>query len=165
MSDKDPAKLKPNRPKLSLHVPEPPFRPGDTPDFSSLKLPAAGSAPRPDTSVPAVDTHPLTTDLVRVLGDDYKAVGPWDPKLDPDTLRKMLRNMVTVRIFDDRPDGPGTEGRRPGERRPPARGRPVGRILAPHADRRRRAYPALRRTALARAAHLTERRRHAPWAA
>ena len=37
-----------------------------------------------------------------MLDDDDKAVGPWDPKLDPDTLRKMLRDMVTVRIFDDR---------------------------------------------------------------
>ena len=56
MSDKDPARLKPNRPKLALHVPEPPFRPGDTPDFSSLKIPEAGSAPRPDTSVPPAET-------------------------------------------------------------------------------------------------------------
>src|SRR5881275_170736 len=102
MSDKDPSKLRPNRPKLALHVPEPPFRPGDTPDFSSLKIPAAGAAPRPDVAAPATETHPLTTHLVRVLGDDNKAVGPWDPKLDPDTLRKMLRDMVTVRIFDDR---------------------------------------------------------------
>ena len=101
MSDKDPS-LRRNAPKLALHVPEPPFRPGDTPDFSSLKIPAAGSAPRPDTTAPAAETHPLTTALVRVLGDDNKAVGAWDPKLDPDTLRKMLRDMVTVRIFDDR---------------------------------------------------------------
>ncbi len=101
MSDKDPA-LRRNAPKLELHVPEPPFRPGDTPDFSSLKVPPAGTAPRPDTSVAAAETHPLTTALVRVLGDDNKAVGPWDPKLDLDTLRKMLRDMVTVRIFDDR---------------------------------------------------------------
>ena len=101
MSDKDPV-LRRNAPALALHVPEPAFRPGDTPDFSALKVPAAGSAPRPDTSVPASETHPLTTDLVRVLGDDAKAVGPWDPKLDPDTLRKMLRDMVTVRVFDDR---------------------------------------------------------------
>ncbi len=101
MSDKDPS-LRRNAPKLALHVPEPSFRPGDTPDFSSLKLPAAGSAPRPDTSAAAADTHKLTTDLVRVLGDDAKAVGPWDPKLDPDMMRKMLRDMVTVRIFDDR---------------------------------------------------------------
>src|SRR3954449_8424333 len=101
MSDKDPS-LRRNAPKLALHVPEPPFRPGDSPDFSSLKIPAAGSAPRPDTSAAASETHPLTTDLVRVLGDDQKAVGPWNPKLDPDTLRKMLRDMITVRVFDDR---------------------------------------------------------------
>src|SRR4029078_10116120 len=101
MSDKDP-RLRRNAPKLALHVPEPPFRPGDTPDFSSLKVPAAGASPRPDTSVAAAETHERTAALVRVLGDDNKAVGAWDPKLDPDTLRKMLRDMVTVRIFDDR---------------------------------------------------------------
>ena len=102
MSDKDPKVRGANRPKLALHVPEPPFRPGDTPDFSSLKIPPAGTAPRPDTSAPAAETHPLTTALIRVLGEDNKAVGPWDPKLDAETLRKMLRDMVTVRIFDDR---------------------------------------------------------------
>jgi len=101
MSDKDPS-LRRNAPKLELHVPEPAFRPGDTPDFSSLKVPAAGSAPRPDTNVAAAETHPLTTALVRVLGEDDQAVGEWDPRLDPDTLRKMLKDMVTVRIFDDR---------------------------------------------------------------
>src|SRR4051812_38323683 len=101
MSDQDPG-LRRNAPKLALHVPEPAFRPGDTPDFSSLKIPAAGAAPRPDTSTPAAETHPLTTALVRVLDDDDKAVGPWDPELDADTVRKMLRDMVTVRIFDDR---------------------------------------------------------------
>ena len=101
MSDKDPS-LRRNAPKLALHVPEPKFRPGDTPDFSNLKIPAAGSAPRPDTSAAATETHPLTTSLVRVLGDDNRATGPWDPKLDADTLRKILRDMVTVRIFDDR---------------------------------------------------------------
>lgn len=102
MGDRDLSRLKPNRPKLALHVPEPAFRPGDTPDFSSLKIPAAGAAPRPDTSAAAADTHPLTTALVRVLSDDGKATGPWDPKLDPDTPRKMLKDMVTVRILDDR---------------------------------------------------------------
>lgn len=101
MSDRDPT-LRRNAPKLALHVPEPPFRPGDTPDFSSLQIPPAGSAPRPDIAAPAAETHPLTMALVRVLGDDNLPVGPWDPKLDPDTLRKMLRDMVTVRIFDDR---------------------------------------------------------------
>jgi 2-oxoisovalerate dehydrogenase E1 component alpha subunit len=102
MGDRDLSRLRPNRPKLALHVPEPAFRPGDTPDFSSLKIPAAGAAPRPDTSAAAADTHPLTTALVRVLSDDGRATGPWNPTLDPDTPRKMLKDMVTVRIFDDR---------------------------------------------------------------
>src|SRR5256885_4750529 len=101
MSEKDPS-LRRNAPALELHVPEPPFRPGDTPDFSSLTIPAAGAAPRPDSDVQAAETYPLTSALVRVLGEDHRAVGPWDPKLDPDTLRKMLRDMVVVRIFDDR---------------------------------------------------------------
>lgn len=101
MSDKDP-KLRSNAPKLALHVPEPRFRPGDTPDFSNLAIPAAGATPRPDSAAPASETAPLATMLVRVLGDDHKAVGPWDPRLDPDTLRQMLRHMVLVRVFDDR---------------------------------------------------------------
>ncbi len=102
MSDRDPSRLKPNRPKLALHVPEPPFRQRQKPDISAQSIPAAGSAPRPDIAAAAAETHPLTTTLVRVLDDEHRAVGPWDPKLAPDTLRKMLRDMVTVRIFDDR---------------------------------------------------------------
>jgi 2-oxoisovalerate dehydrogenase E1 component alpha subunit len=101
MSDKDPS-LRRNAPALALHVPEPPFRPGDAADFSALEISEAGSAPRPDTSAPASETYPLATDLVRVLGDDGMAIGPWNPNIDPDTARKMLRDMVTVRIFDDR---------------------------------------------------------------
>jgi 2-oxoisovalerate dehydrogenase E1 component alpha subunit len=100
MRDRD--KPKANRPELSLHVPEPKFRPGDTPDFSGLQIPPAGSAPKPDISASAAETEPLTIDLIRVLDDDGKAVGPWDPKLDADTLRKILRDMVLQRIFDDR---------------------------------------------------------------
>ena len=34
---------------LSLHVPEPEVRPGDTPDFSKVVIPKAGSVPRPAT--------------------------------------------------------------------------------------------------------------------
>ncbi len=93
---------RPNRPALALHVPEPAYRPGDAPDFSALGIPAAGEAPRPDVAAEADETHPLCTHLVRVLDDDGKAVGPWNPRLDPDTLRKMLRDMKTVRTFDDR---------------------------------------------------------------
>jgi len=100
MADKTPTRR--NRPALALHVPEPAFRPGDTADFSSIKVPAAGAAPRPDVATRAEETFPLCTDLVRVLDDSGKAVGPWDPKLDADTLRKMLKDMKTVRVFDDR---------------------------------------------------------------
>ena len=102
MSERDALKPRSNRPRLTLHVPEPPFRPGDTPDFSNLVIPAAGEAPRPDVAAPPEDTHPLTTSLVRVLDDEHRAVGPWNPKVDPDKLRKMLRDMIVVRLFDDR---------------------------------------------------------------
>ncbi|QIL01427.1 3-methyl-2-oxobutanoate dehydrogenase (2-methylpropanoyl-transferring) subunit alpha [Sphingomonas sinipercae] len=99
---RDTDSLKRNRPQLSLHVPEPAYRPGDTPDFSSIAVPAAGEVPRPDIGVAPADIAGLATSLVRVLDDRHQAVGPWDPKLDADTLRKILRDMVTVRIFDDR---------------------------------------------------------------
>src|SRR6187402_576346 len=103
MSDKDPKVARgANRPALALHVPEPAFRPGDKPDFSSVEVPAAGATPRPDIAAAPAETHPLTTQLVRVLDQEHRAVGPWDPKLDPDSLRKILKDMVTVRIFDDR---------------------------------------------------------------
>ena len=100
MTENSPAR--PNRPALALHVPEPAYRPGDTPDFSTVRVPAAGEAPRPDVAAPAEETHPLTTHLVRVLDENGNAVGPWDPRLDADTLRKMLTDMKTVRVFDDR---------------------------------------------------------------
>jgi len=100
MSDADLTRR--NLPRLALHVPEPPFRPGDTPDFSGIVVPPAGEAPRPDTATAPAETHPLTQALVRVLDEHGAAVGPWDPRLDPDKLRAMLRDMVTVRVFDDR---------------------------------------------------------------
>ena len=40
--------------------------------------------------------------LVRVLDDEGRAVGPWDPKLDPETLRRGLKAMILTRAFDDR---------------------------------------------------------------
>jgi 2-oxoisovalerate dehydrogenase E1 component alpha subunit len=91
-----------NLPALSLHVPEPRFRPGDTVDFGPLTIPPAGAQPRPDETCAAVETHPLCLDLVRVLGDDDRAHGPWDPALDPATLIRMLRLMALTRAFDAR---------------------------------------------------------------
>jgi len=91
-----------NLPRLALHVPEPKFRPGDKVDYSHIVVPEAGKQPRPDESVAASETWPLCHDMVRVLGDDHNANGPWDPKLDAETLRRMLRTMALTRAFDDR---------------------------------------------------------------
>jgi 2-oxoisovalerate dehydrogenase E1 component alpha subunit len=91
-----------NLPQLSLHVPEPKFRPGDEVDFTAVPIPAAGEARRPDTAESSHAFHELAFGLVRVLDDEGRAVGAWDPKLDPDTLRQMLRHMATVRAFDER---------------------------------------------------------------
>ncbi|PSJ40848.1 3-methyl-2-oxobutanoate dehydrogenase (2-methylpropanoyl-transferring) subunit alpha [Allosphingosinicella deserti] len=93
---------RPNRPALSLHVPEPNARPGDEIDFSHIVIPAAGSVRKPDVSASPAETHELVYSLVRVLDDDGNAVGMWDPRLDPDQLRRIYRDMVVVRIFDDR---------------------------------------------------------------
>ena len=91
-----------NKPTLSLHVPEPRFRPGDDADFSHLNVPEAGKQHRPDENCEARDTAPLAYDLIRVLGEDNRAHGPWDPKLDAETLRTMLGNMALTRAFDER---------------------------------------------------------------
>lgn len=40
--------------------------------------------------------------LIRVLDDEGKAVGPWDPRLSPDMLRRGLRAMLMTRAFDER---------------------------------------------------------------
>lgn len=96
------AALRGNLPPLELHVPEPKFRPGDEVDFSDLVIPDAGKQPRPDETCPAAETHPLCTDMIRVLDDDNRAVGPWNPHLDADTLKRMLRMMALTRAFDDR---------------------------------------------------------------
>ena len=104
MADKadDPAQSGDNRPALSLHVPEPKFRPGDKADFSEIDISEPGAQPRPDESAKPEEMRDLAFGLVRVLGDDNKAHGPWDPKLDPETLRTMLGHMAMVRAFDER---------------------------------------------------------------
>ncbi|WP_294212473.1 3-methyl-2-oxobutanoate dehydrogenase (2-methylpropanoyl-transferring) subunit alpha [uncultured Sphingomonas sp.] len=87
---------------LRLHVPEPKFRPGDPVDFVGVDIPPAGAARRPDTAESAHDFTELAYTMVRVLDEDGRAVGPWDPKLSPDMLRRMLRNMALLRAFDER---------------------------------------------------------------
>ena len=94
--------LRANLPPLRLHVPEPKFRPGDAVDFVGVDVPPAGEARRPDTAAQAREFTELAYSMVRVLDEDGRAVGPWDPKLSPDMLRRMLRNMALLRAFDER---------------------------------------------------------------
>lgn len=101
MASTNDAPLKNSR-ALSLRIPEPRFRPGDTVDFTSLNIPEAGVTPRPAIDTEPKDMRELAYGLVRVLGMDGKAVGPWDPKLDPAMLKRGLKTMMLTRAYDER---------------------------------------------------------------
>jgi 2-oxoisovalerate dehydrogenase E1 component alpha subunit len=87
---------------LRLHVPEPTGRPGQATDFSYLHLSPPGSVRKPALESNARDTADLAYSLIRVLDDEGKAVGPWDPKLTADQLKRGLRGMLRTRVFDAR---------------------------------------------------------------
>ena len=87
---------------LSLHVPAPPVRPGDKPDFSHITIPHAGEVRRPPVDVAAHDIHDLAYSIIRVLNRQGEAVGPWAPGLDEDALKAGLRAMMLTRAFDTR---------------------------------------------------------------
>ena len=89
-------------PPLRLHVPEPSARPGQETDFAYLRLSPAGAVRRPPVDVAPADTADLADALVRVLDDAGRAVGPWAPEVDTETLRRGLRAMLRVRAFDAR---------------------------------------------------------------
>lgn len=87
---------------LRLHVPEPSGRPGQATDFSYLHLSPAGAVRRPPVEASPADTSDLAYSLVRVLDDEGRALGPWDPKVAPERLRTGLRAMMKTRIYDAR---------------------------------------------------------------
>ena len=93
---------KSNLAPLRLHIPEPKFRPGDEVDFSDVAVPPVDSIPRPDEASLPADIQSLAFGLVRVLDNDHQAKGSWNPNLDAEQLRLMLRNMMLTRAFDDR---------------------------------------------------------------
>ncbi|MBX2886147.1 MAG: 3-methyl-2-oxobutanoate dehydrogenase (2-methylpropanoyl-transferring) subunit alpha, partial [Granulosicoccus sp.] len=92
----------PKATRLSLHVPDPGVRPGDTPDFSGVEIPKAGEIRRPDIDVDPEAIRDLAFSVVRVLSRDNEAVGPWAGLLSNDELIVGLRHMMTVRSFDAR---------------------------------------------------------------
>ena len=89
-------------PPLRLHVPEPAVRPGGTPSFGHLDIPAAGSVRRPDIDVAPEEIRDLAYTIIRVLDDEGQAVGPWAGLLSDDELLEGLRHMMRLRAFDAR---------------------------------------------------------------
>lgn len=89
-------------PVLKFHVPEPSARPGCAPDFGHLTFTAAGVARRPSVNAKARDMQDLAFDLIRVLDESGKAVGPWQPSLSADVLKQGLRHMMLTRALDER---------------------------------------------------------------
>ena len=87
---------------LSLHVPEPEVRPGDTPDFSNVPIPRAGSVERPPVDVDPREIRDLAYSIIRVLNRNGEAVGSWASTLTDDELLEGLRHMMTLRTFDAR---------------------------------------------------------------
>ncbi|HET6536874.1 MAG TPA: thiamine pyrophosphate-dependent enzyme [Sphingopyxis sp.] len=91
-----------NLPPLALHVPEPPYRPGDTPDFGDIDIPAVDSLPKPAEGAAPKGMRDLAYGLIRVLDWDGQALGSWNPRIGNDALMKMLRSMMLLRAFDNR---------------------------------------------------------------
>ena len=94
-----------------LHVPHPPARPGEKPDFSYVRISPAGAVARPDTRAPALEIEILGTEMVRVLDEQGQAVGAWNPHLEPEDLQVALRHMLLTRAFDERMQRMQRQGR------------------------------------------------------
>ena len=94
-----------------LHIPQPPARPGDKPDFSYVELSEAGAVSRPEVTARARDIENLAVELVRVIDDEHIAKGPWHPQLDAHDLQVGLRHMLLTRVFDDRMMGMQRQGK------------------------------------------------------
>lgn len=89
-------------PPLSLHIPEPDWRPGDTPDFSGVSIPRAGTVRRPEVDEDPEKMRDMAFTIVRVLNRNGEAVGPWAGLLTDDELMEGLRHMMLLRAFDAR---------------------------------------------------------------
>ncbi len=87
---------------LKMHVPEPPFRPGEEPDFSHFEVPVAGAVPMPAYDASVDELEYLSKDIIRVLDDDFNAQGDWAEGIDDELLSKGLRAMMRTRAFDER---------------------------------------------------------------
>lgn len=99
-----------------LTFPQPPARPGESPDFSLIDIPAAGSLAVPPLELGAEEAAPYARGLIRVLGDDHRAVGPWADYLasdGTDLLLQGLFDMLTMRAVDRRMLNAQRQGKTP----------------------------------------------------
>jgi len=85
-----------------LFVPEPPFRPGDTPDYSHISVPVAHSPSRPDPLCEAHETTEHATRLIRVLRFSGEVSGDWVPEISAESLRGALHDIALTRAMDER---------------------------------------------------------------
>jgi len=91
--------------EVKLSFPHPPARPDQAPDFSGIRIPAAGSLVVPPLDITAQDCAPFAVGLIRVLDEEGNAVGPWADylgNLSSDVLRQGLRDMLKMRAVDRR---------------------------------------------------------------
>lgn len=87
---------------VRLRIPEPAARADSEVLDAALHLSAAGEVRRPGIDEPVRAFAPLAQQLVRVLDDDGRAVGPWAGSLSDDELIAGLRDLLLVRAFDAR---------------------------------------------------------------
>jgi 2-oxoisovalerate dehydrogenase E1 component alpha subunit len=81
---------------------------------AGLQLPrdlAAGAVRRPDVNARVRDISHLSVEMVRVLDDEHRPVGPWNPHLDPPELQVGLRHMLTTRCSTSACSAPSAQGR------------------------------------------------------
>ncbi|MDQ4421402.1 thiamine pyrophosphate-dependent enzyme [Sphingobium sp. DEHP117] len=90
------------RNSTGLHIPEPAHRPGEQPDFSHITVPPAGSVGRPPVDVDPRAIRDCAFQMIRVLDDDGKVCGQWDPGLSAAELVAGLRAMMLTRAYDTR---------------------------------------------------------------
>jgi 2-oxoisovalerate dehydrogenase E1 component alpha subunit len=89
--------------KSRLHIPHPPARPSDKPDFSYVHVPPVDEVPRPDVNTPLRKIErSLAFSMVRVLDEQHSAGGAWNPHLDAHDLQVALRHMLLTRALDER---------------------------------------------------------------
>lgn len=91
-----------NRRNISLHIPDPVCRPGDSPNFEGLAIPEAGSVEKPAFDAKEQTLRDLPYGLIRTLDEDGTAKGDWQPDLETEDLVLALKTMILNRAFDAR---------------------------------------------------------------